>query len=354
MPSPSHDPLRLALVGCGAISELYYAPAIQEAARFTSLEVVVLCDPSSERLELLQQSFPTAHTVTAFEEVLGLGVHLAVVASPPRFHAQQVKGLLSAGVHVLCEKPMASSVAEAESMIAAARAANRVLAVGLFRRYFPALQAIYFLVRGGDLGAPQSFSFSEGGAFNWPAASASFFQKHHTQGGVLLDLGVHVLDLVCWWFGEPSNLTYEDDAMGNLEANCLLHLSYPSGLEGHVRLSRDTAIANRYSIQFAGGDVTWSVGDANHLNVRFNDLPVEWRTELWSNNCPAPTYSHSFVHQLLNVAAAARGTESVRVPGEEGIRSLRLIDTCYHNRKLMALPWLTQAESRRALSLAED
>ena len=60
------------------------------------------------------------------------------------------------------------------------------------------------------------------------------------------------------------------------------------------------------------------------------------------------------MHQLLNVAAAARGTESVRVPGEEGIRSLRLIDTCYHNRKLMALPWLTQAESRRALSLAED
>jgi predicted dehydrogenase len=316
--------------------------------------VVALCDPCLQRLELLQRSFPAACTVSSFQELLSLGVHIAVVASPPRFHAEQVNGLLSAGVHVLCEKPMASSVAEAESMIAAALAANRVLAVGLFRRFFPALQAIYALVRGGALGAPQSFSFSEGGSFNWPAASGSFFQKDYAQGGVLLDLGVHVLDLVCWWFGEPATLVYEDDAMGNLEANCLLQLSVPNGLEGHVRLSRDTTIANRYAIQFERGEVAWSVGDGNHLDVRLNGLPVEWRSELWTNHAPAATYSHSFVHQLLNVVAAARGTEAVLVPGEEGIRSLRLIDTCYHSRQLIAMPWLTQAESRRALALAGE
>jgi len=352
VPALCHDQLRLALVGCGAISELYYAPALQEACRHTCLEVVALCDPSPQRLEVLQRSFPAARTVSAFQEVLGLGVHLAVVASPPRFHAEQVNGLLAAGVHVLCEKPMASSVAEAEAMVAASRAAGRVLAIGLFRRFFPALQTIHGLVSGGALGAPRSFSFSEGGAFNWPAASGSFFQKHNSQGGVLLDVGVHVLDLACWWFGESASLVYEDDAMGNLEANCRIKLTYPNDLAGEVRLSRDTTMANRYAIQFELGEVSWAVGDGNHLDLRLNGLPVDWRSELWANNAPAATYHHSFVHQLQNFVAAARGTEAVLVPGEEGLRSLRLIDTCYRSRQLMVMPWLTQAESRRALALA--
>lgn len=346
-------PFRLALVGCGAISELYYAPAIREACRHSPLELVALCDPSSSRLQMLQRCFPNVRSVTAFRDVLSLGIDLAVVASPPRFHAEQVNELLTAGVHVLCEKPMASSVAEAETMINAACVAQRVLAIGLFRRFFPALQAIKDLVSDGALGATQSFSFNEGGSFNWPAASGSFFQKHHTPGGVLLDVGVHVLDLVCWWFGEPTSLAYEDDAMGNLEANCLLRLSFPGGLAGEVRLSRDTAMANRYVIQFERGEVSWAVGDGNHLDLRLNGLPVQWRSELWSNNAPAATYHHAFVHQLLNVVAAARGTEALLVPGEEGIRSLRLIDTCYRSRRLMAMPWLTQAESRRARALAE-
>jgi predicted dehydrogenase len=353
VPALCHVPIRLALVGCGAISELYYAPALQEACRHTSLEVVALCDPSSQRLESLQRSFPVARTATAFEEVLALRPDLAVVASPPRFHADQVTSLLAAGAHVLCEKPMASSVTEAEAMVAASRAADRVLAIGLFRRFFPALQSIQGLVSGGALGAPQSFCFSEGGAFNWPAASGSFFQKHHSQGGVLLDVGVHALDLVCWWFGEPDSLSYEDDAMGNLEANCRINLTYPNDLAGEVRLSRDTAMANRYAIQFERGEVTWAVGNGNHLHLRLNGLPVEWRSELWANNSPAATYHHSFVHQLQNFVAAARGTEAVLVSAEEGIRSLRLIDTCYRSRQLMAMPWLTQVETHRALALAE-
>lgn len=104
-------------------------------------------------------------------------------------------------MHVLCVKPLACTLNEANQMVAAAQTADRLLAVGLFRRFFPALQTIKALVAGGALGTPTSFHFAEGGAFNWPAASASFFQKQHSQGGVLLDLGVHLLDLSCWWFG---------------------------------------------------------------------------------------------------------------------------------------------------------
>ncbi|MBI3881255.1 MAG: hypothetical protein HY301_14470, partial [Verrucomicrobia bacterium] len=67
---------------------------------------------------------------------------------------------------------------------------------------------------------------------------------------------------------------------------------------------------------------------------------------------PAATYHQSFVHQLLNLAAAARGKETLRVPGEEGLQSLRLIEQCYRSRKLMPMPWLSEAELKSARELA--
>ena len=344
--------LQVAIVGCGAISELYYAPALKEASKHAPVKITALCDPSLSRLGVLQESFPAAAAVSNVHELISLQPDLAIVASPPRFHSVQTNALLAAGAHVLCEKPMASSVSEAESMIKAAKDANRILAIGLFRRFFPALQAIRSLLEDRVLGSPQSFDFSEGGAFNWPAASASFFQKQYSQGGVLLDLGVHVLDLVCWWFGEPASFSYEDDAMGNLEANSRLSLKYPSGLSGVVRMSRDTPITNRYLIKFERGIVTWSVGDGNHLDVRVNGLPFHLNAELRKNSSNAASYHQSFVHQLLNLAAAASGLESVLVPGEEGIRSLRLIEACYERRQLLPMPWLSESEACYAHKLA--
>ena len=241
-------------------------------------------------------------------------------------------------------------------MVAASRKANRLLAVGLFRRFFPALQAIKGLVTGGEIGAPKSFRVTEGGVFNWPAASASFFQKQHSQGGVLADLGVHSLDLICWWFGEPSSITYADDAMGNLEANSHVKLSYPRGLSGEIRLSRDTPCANHYEIKFEHGDVIWQVGDANHLDVRFRSssmlLAAELREQIPGNDHAADSYHQSFVRQILNVVSAVQGLEPLLVPAHEAITSMRMIDLCYADRHLIPMPWLSTAELDRAQSIA--
>ncbi len=370
------ETLKIVLAGCGAVSELYYAPALTEAAKHTPLRVAGVFDPAPARLDALTKCFPAAKGVTQLDELLALKPELAIVASPPRFHAAQTNSLLRADAHVLCEKPMAATVTEAESMIATARETKRVLAIGLFRRFFPALRTVKALVTGGALGAPRSFHFAEGGAFNWPAASASFFQKAHSGGGVLLDLGVHALDLVHWWFGAPAGMSCEDDAMGNLEANCRVKLSFANGLAGTVRLSRDTPMSNKYVITFDRGRVTWRVGEANGLEVQCDGAPFALRGELQEKGrglkaastsagdqglkrpegrapeIAAATCRQSFVQQLLNVIAAIRGTEPLRVPGEEGLPSLRLIEQCYAHRQLMTMPWLTPEEAGQAKVLS--
>ena len=348
-------------MGCGAISRFFYAPTLKALADPEVLRVTALVDPSCENLGRLAEDFPTAGRFATIEEA-GIGPdHLVIVASPPRFHAPQSIFALGKGAAVLCEKPMAASIADAEAMVDAARKEHAILAVGLYRRFFPATEAIRGLIQKQILGRLLSFQMQEGGPFGWQAASESFFRRATTPGGVLYDTGVHTLDLVLWWLGEPDNLLYEDDAMGGLESNCRIELSYPGGCTGEVRLSRDWKTENRYLFFFERGFARWTVNDANHLEVFMDGLPVSVRGELVPvlqhggrivEGGLARTNPQSFIEQVRNVAAAKRGMDSIKIPANEGIRSLRLIDRCYQTRRLMKMPWMTSDEEIEARRLA--
>ena len=351
----------VALVGCGAISRLFYAPTLKALAGPENLRVAALVDPATQNLSRLAEDFPDALRFATIEDARIGPDHLVIIASPPRFHAPQSVFALRKGATVLCEKPMAASLEDAEQMIAAARDGAGLLAVGLYRRFFPAAEAIRGLIEMETLGVLRSLKIQEGGPFGWQAASESFFRRDATPGGVLYDTGVHTLDLLLWWLGEPNEILYEDDAMGGLEANCRITLSYPNGCTSEVRLSRDWRTENCYVFCFEHGCARWTVNDANHLEILVDGLAVSVRGALVQasqrggrivEQGPANSNAQSFIEQVRNVAAAKRGLERLKVPGSEGIRALRLIDRCYRDRRAMRIPWLTQDEVVEAQRLA--
>lgn len=332
--------MRGVLLGCGALAEQYSAPAIQAVG----LDIVGLVDPSDERTSVLARIFQTAKKSSSITQLTDLASNFCLITSPSRFHAIQSIDSMEAGMHVLCEKPMANTVAEAEQMIATSERTGKVLAIGLFRRFFPSTRAIKEIVQNNSLGKPIRYEFAEGGLFNWPAASPTFFSREHSGGGVLHDLGVHVLDLVAHWFGDPTSVAYEDDAAGGLETNALVHLNH-GDFTGEVRLSRDWTTSNRYFIEFEKGWVGWRVGEANRIEMGFNgssqsfNIQVCGSAENWGNPSPGDaglTYHQAFTEQLAHFVRAIRGEEPLLVPGSEGIRSLRIIEECYKNRRAMA------------------
>ena len=361
MQSPSTVEIPVAIVGCGAIARFFYSATLKALAGPERLRVTTLVDPSSENLSRLAEDFPDARRVATMDEAEIGRDHLVIVASPPRFHAAQSILALRRGAAVLCEKPMAASIEDAEAMLAAAREHQGVLAIGLYRRFFHATEAIRGLIESQALGRLMSFQIREGGPFGWQAASESFFRRSATPGGVLYDTGVHTLDLVLWWLGDPASLVYEDDAMGGLESNCRIELTYPDDCKGEVRLSRDWKTENRYTFFFERGFVRWTVNDANHLEVFLDGLSVSVRGDLVPisrsggrivESGVARTNPQSFIEQVRNVAAAKRGLESLKVPAEEGIRSLRLIERCYQSRQLLKMPWMTSEQGIEARKLA--
>jgi predicted dehydrogenase len=346
---PPLPPLPVVLVGCGAVSRLFYAPALRALEAAGWLRVVALVDPSAPARDELLREFPEAGATATLAQADAPRGSLAIIASPPLWHAEQSIAAFARHWHVLCEKPMAASSAEADRMIAAAAAAGRVLAVGHYKRFFPSSHCLKFLCGpAAPLGALRRFTIAEGGPFTWPAASPGFFNRRETPGGVLLDIGVHVFDLLLWWLGEPDDFTYADDAMGGLEANARVALRFGRAT-GHVLLSRDWATPQHYNFVFEHGTVGWTVNDANGLQLTLDGLPWALQGTLRdATGAASATNPQSFIAQLQQVVTRVRDWMPVLVDGREGRRALRLIEACYARRQLLAQPWLGAGEMATA------
>lgn len=351
-PAPPHPPLPVVLCGCGAVSRLFYAPTLRVLEDAGWLRVAALVDPVVSARNRLSHDFPNADTAATLAQAQAPRGSLAIIASPPRWHAEQALLAFARDWHVLCEKPMAASSAEAGRMIAAADAANRLLAVGHYKRFFPSSHCLKFLCGpAAPLGTLRSFTIAEGGPFAWPAASPVFFQRRETPGGVLLDIGVHVFDLLLWWLGEPDDFSYADDAMGGLEANACVALRF-GAVTGRVQLSRDWPTAQAYRFEFDRGTVGWTVNDANGLSLTLDGLPWALHGRLHDAAGAAATNPQSFIAQLQQVITAVRNRTPLLVDGREGVRALRLIEACYARRQLLPQPWLGAAELANARQCA--
>ena len=351
----------MVLVGCGAVSRFFYTPAIKALSERGELSLQALVDPVQENGDIIAKDFPQAGRVEDLTEIELSKENLVIVASPLRFHASQCIHALGKGASVLCEKPMAASSAEAKAMINAEEASDGLLAIGLYRRFFPATEAIENIIKNKLLGSLKHFTIREGNASEWQAASDSFFNSATASGGVFFDVGVHVLDQLVLWLGEPNDYIYEDDAMEGLDVNARVSLTYPGGVKGIIRLSKDWENENYHTFNFDKGIVRWAVGDANGLQISMpgQDAMLSGNLKDYSINgkdvIEGPVMRNDpqcFIEQLHNVIASMRGEETLHVPSREGIKSLRLIEQCYAQKRLIGMPWLTPREVEEASRLS--
>ena len=334
-------------------------PALRALSRENTILVCALVDTNPARTAGLAGYFPDAIQLEHPADLEGQGLELAIVASPPRYHAEHVIQLVKTGHSVLCEKPLATTVIDAQAALTVAADAPGVLALGLSRRFFPTIEAMDQILSAGWLGNLESFHFSEGNPFHWPVKSPVYFNKREMQG-VLMDIGSHALDLVIRWFGAPEQVIYQDDALGGIEANARIELRFAGGLTGEVRLSRDCELENCYYLKGSRAWVRWPVNETHHLQMGMRESKqalevklanVEFINEMIQLRHAGEDFETIFVRQIRNVVGAMHNTEQLRVSGEQGLASLELIERCYRHRTMMPMPWLGDLEWARALEL---
>ncbi|HJQ15622.1 MAG TPA: Gfo/Idh/MocA family oxidoreductase [Allosphingosinicella sp.] len=339
--------IRVAIAGCGAVSRLYYQPALSMLEREGRLLVAAAYDPDLESAQSFCRSFGTAHAMASFEEMIGRPLDLLIIASPPPFHRAQATAAFDAGLAVLCEKPLALTVEDGEQMVEAARRAGRPLAVGMIRRRLRATRMIRAMLSNGTLGTLRSIDIFEGGPFDWPVRSPAYFDRHAGGVGVFGDIGTHVMDLLRWWLGTPDRLAYADDAMGGIEANCRLELAF-GDCTVRTRLSRDWFRPNLYRFVGDRGWMIWPVDQPDQVELglpaassraRLAVDEMKGAEDMWAGH-PAGPFGAAFASQVMGIAGALDGGPDDYVNGDEGLAALRLVESCRAVRTAMAMPWL--------------
>lgn len=188
---------RIGLLGVGWIGR----HRMQAILAADAVEVAAIADPAPEAAAAAAALAPDAACVGGLEELLAMGLDGVAIATPSALHAAQAIRALESGAAVFCQKPLGRTAAEVRAVLAAARAADRLLAVDLSYRFTEAMRRVRELVRSGALGriyaADLVFHNAYGPDKPW------FYDPARAGGGCVMDLGVHLVDLALWSLGQP-------------------------------------------------------------------------------------------------------------------------------------------------------
>jgi predicted dehydrogenase len=256
---------RAILIGCGAVAVDHHLPRIQA---LLGIRNVVLVERDAARREWLAKTVARGPGLEISARVPDGRFALAVIATPPAYHADGYAAVADRSDAVLIEKPLALGVAEAEAIVRHAEASGVPVYVNLIRRGLESYRLLRELLEQEDFGALQQVSFAEGGVFSWNATSLGSFSREQGGGGVLMDTGAHALDLLLQVFAQLElEEAWMDAEGGGIEANCTLGLRADKGVPVTLCLSRNRHLSNRCVFEFEGATCTLDVRDEG-IDVR--------------------------------------------------------------------------------------
>lgn len=312
--------LRVAVVGCGAVAEMGHIPAAMQVEK---VQLAALVDTDGMRAETLAERFGVPKAVRSLDEVAG-EIDATILATPPHVRPLLAEQAFNAGLHVLCEKPLANSSAECKSIISAAEQSGKVLAVAHTGRFFPNRIHIRSLLQQNALGTIHRVHLEQGGPYDWPARTGYTVRQGIVNGGVLLNEGIHSLDTLFWWFDYPLRFEYEDDAVGGLESNVRIKMEFTGGITATFRLSRTCRLENRIIIEGERGSISVPLYDQARVLLSGGEKIVT--QTLTSCNWD---FVGLVAEQLRDFVESIETQRSPRVTGVEGLRAIEFIEGCY-------------------------
>jgi predicted dehydrogenase len=189
------------MIGCGLFGQF----CLEAYQPLDLVRPVAVADANADLARRVGQRFSMV-ACSPQELLTRPDVEIVHLATPPGTHRELTLAAFAAGKHVLCEKPLATTVADAQEMIAAARSTGRLLAVNLMMRYNPLTVAVEQILRAGLLGEPLRALF-ENYATDEPLPPEHWFWNRRISGGIFIEHSVHFFDLFESWLGPGKVLS---------------------------------------------------------------------------------------------------------------------------------------------------
>ncbi len=315
--------MRVGVIGVGVMGSNH----ARVFAGLPGAELVAVADPDRKQADFVARTLG-CKAVGEVGELLDLGVDAVTIAAPTHLHHDIALVCIARGVHVMVEKPIASSVEEGREIIEAAHRAGVTLMVGHVERFNPAVEAIKEAIRNEDI---LSIAITRVGPF----------PPRMSNVGVVIDLAVHDIDLIRW-FTDSDIVEVQpqlSSAVAEREDIALLQFRTASGVLAHINTNWLTPFKAR------------NVTVATRGKYVMGDLLTRQVTECFGFQ---PDGSYSMRHlsvghaeplrsELLAFLRAVRTGTTPAVTGEEGVASLEVATHC-----LSVRPWAAPKAERQA------
>ncbi|MET3846714.1 MULTISPECIES: Gfo/Idh/MocA family protein [Paenibacillus] len=206
--------IKVAVIGCGTIARAAHIP---NYLKHPDAEIKYFCDSDKKKAEQAVKDYECGTAVENYRDILDdPEIDAVSVCTPNDAHAAISIDFLRAGKHVLCEKPAARTYAEALEMQKVQHETGKVLNIGVVNRFNKSVNMIKNLIESGELGELYHIYASFRAHRSIPGLGGAFTTKSIAGGGVLIDWGVHYLDIVMYCAGDPRPLTVSGQAYSKL------------------------------------------------------------------------------------------------------------------------------------------
>ncbi|MBA4104874.1 MAG: gfo/Idh/MocA family oxidoreductase [Pirellula sp.] len=319
--SNSQEPVRFGLVGAGAIAQAY----AQAFSQTSAAKLVAVADSRREAAEKMADAAQCQAFTDAESMADAVELDAVLVCTPPSTHREICCALMERGIHVLCEKPLAISSADAEAMIAAAEARGLHFTMASKFRYVADVQKAKELIANGTIGEVVLFENVFTGRVDMSTRWNS--NPEIAGGGVLIDNGTHSVDVARFCLGELAEVQAMEGNRIQLlpvEDTAKMFIRSRQGVLGSIDLSWSVSKELPYFIAVYGSEGTILVGWRESKFRRAGDAD-------WTVFGAGYDKFAAFRGQIENFAGVVRGEEALVVTPEDALASVQVIEAAYRS-----------------------
>ena len=334
LPEPSGKRVRYAVVGLGSFAVGQVLPAMQDTAR-SRVSAFVSGNPQKARDLGARYGVSRFYDYADFDKIAQDGeIDCVYIALPVGLHADYTIRALKAGKHVLCEKPMASTAAECEAMIAAAKAAGKQLGIAYRVHFEPNNAEAVRRVKAGEIGAVRHFSGDSGFVVHPEYPPHKWrLTKALGGGGSMFDIGIYALNAALMFIEEvPVSVSavYStpagDPRFKEVEGGVEWRLRFPSGISAQGSSSYTYAYITRQRVFGTEGALSMEPA-SEYANI---SMSLQRSTQP-PQPLRAGDPTTQFAAQLDGFSDAVSAGRAHLTPGEMGLRDIRLIEAIYRS-----------------------
>lgn len=341
MPSSVNDHFRLIMIGAGQIASLSHLPAVLACE---GVDLVAIVDSKPGRASKLAREYGLSVKIFSDLEPALERADGAIVATPNDTHHDIATRCLMRGVHVLIEKPMTSTYAEALQLSKLARNTGLNAMVGFVTRHRRNVRLMKTLLDQKHFGRVSHFAYQFGTNGGWAPLTGYKSNAGGRGAGVLAISASHFLDRMLWFWGYPVDMTYRDDGAKGPETNCVAKFRFEGEIHGTLRCSKSASLPGGLVLDTEMGRVVLpEAEDADIVLLPNENQQLQYL--LKTRDRIASPEREPFLAQISDFVSACKTGDGFGCDFNQGAVSMRLIEDLYSRRQPLMQDWYSSADS---------